>query len=216
MNILLRDNHLLAANKPAGLLSQASGLEEDNLEDQARAWIAREKNKPGAAYCHAVHRIDRNVTGVVLFATTSKALTRLQASMRDGKVERIYHAIVLEAPPAESGTLTNWLLHRNHFAEVRNKPLKGADKAVLDYRLVGRIGKRFILEIKLHTGRYHQIRAQLSHIGLPILGDKRYGGSPWHGVEGIGLHSHTLKFPHPVGAVPTTVQAPLPRDWPRA
>jgi 23S rRNA pseudouridine1911/1915/1917 synthase len=214
-DIIYQDNHLLAANKVTGLLTQDSGLEEVSLEQQAREWVAKAKNKPGAAYVHAVHRLDRSVSGVVLFARTSKALTRLQTSMRDGKVTRIYHAMVLRPPPQESATLTNWLLHRHHFSEVVTKQLKGATKAVLDYRLIGKVGKRFVLEVTLHTGRYHQIRSQLAAAGMPIIGDHRYGGTERIDGTGIGLHSRILSFPHPIGAVPTTLEAPYPRLWPR-
>jgi 23S rRNA pseudouridine1911/1915/1917 synthase len=169
--ILFADNHLLAVNKPAGLLTQDSGTGLRNLEDWAREWVRVDKNKPGDVFLNAVHRIDRVVSGVVLFARTSKALTRLNEDVRKRNCKKIYHVLVEGELKKPSDTLVHWLSHENHRARICKEGQKGAQRAVLSYRKLPILGKFQCLEIDLETGRYHQIRAQLSALGNPIAGD---------------------------------------------
>ncbi len=163
--ILYCDNHVLAVNKPAGLLTQDSGTGKDNLEDQAKAWIKEEFNKPGNVFLEAVHRIDRVVSGVVLFARTSKALTRLNEQMRAKSIDKIYHAVVQGNPKQNEATLVHFLKHGDRTAIVSNQKDKDAKRSELHYRVLKQNSKSALLEIELDTGRYHQIRIQLSTNG---------------------------------------------------
>lgn len=212
--ILYADNHLLAVNKPAGLLSQDSGTGLRNMEDWAREWVRVDKNKPGAVFLNAVHRIDRAVSGVVLFARTSKALSRLNEDIRKRNCKKIYHAVVEGAPDKQSGILEHWLSHEHHRAEVCGKGDKGAQRAVLNYRTLESAGDLTLLEIDLVTGRYHQIRAQLSAIGCPIAGDEKYGARQKSDGGEIALHHRRLEVVHPTKKEPIIVEAPYPTDSP--
>lgn len=195
--IIYCDNHLLAVNKPAGLLTQDSGTGKENLEDQAKAWLKVEFNKPGNVFLEAVHRIDRVVSGVVLFARTSKALSRINEQMRGKKIQKIYHAVVEGSPKAAEGSLLHYLKHGDREAIVSSAKDKQAKRSVLHYRTLKCGAARSLLEIELETGRYHQIRAQLSALGTPIVGDKKYGAAPVREYAGIALHSQLLRFVHP-------------------
>ncbi|MFC1468046.1 RluA family pseudouridine synthase [Verrucomicrobiota bacterium] len=212
--ILYCDNHLLAVNKPAGLLTQDSGTGKDNLEDQAKAWLKAEFNKPGNVFLEAVHRIDRVVSGVVLFARTSKALSRLNEQMRAKKMHKVYHAVVEGWPKDEAGTLVHYLKHGSREAIVSSAKDKQAKRCVLHYRTLQkglRSGqKSALLEIELETGRYHQIRAQLSTMGTPIVGDEKYGASRCKGYPGIALHSRELRLVHPTTKEEAALAAPYP------
>lgn len=208
--VVFSDNHLLAVNKPAGLLSQDSGTGLRNLEDWAREWVRVDKNKPGAVFLNAVHRIDRAVSGVVLFARTSKALTRLNEDVRKRNCKKIYHALVEGAPPKATAELVHFLAHENHRARVCREGDKKAQRAVLRYKTLKTIGKRTVLEVDLETGRYHQIRAQLAAIGCPIAGDVKYGGKTGDKADGIGLHHRRLEVVHPTRKEPVVLTAPYP------
>ena len=228
--ILFADNHLLAVNKPAGLLTQDSGTGLHNLEDWAREWVRVDKEKPGAVFLNAVHRIDRAVSGIVLFARTSKALARLNEDVRKRACRKIYHAMVEGIPTASSGELVHWLSHDNHRAMICREVDSGAQKAVLRYRVCrqdrrscsvagiddpGYNKNLTLLEIDLETGRYHQIRAQLSAIGCPIAGDERYGAKQ-KGVDGsIALHHRRLEITHPTLKQAQVIEAPYPKpsNW---
>lgn len=193
MHVLYEDNHLLALNKPADLLTQDSGTTRDSLETQARAWLKERDQKPGNAYLHAVHRLDTGASGIVLFAKTSKALSRLQAMIRAREWEKIYLALVSPPPKKKEATLEHLLQHGKSHAYVSSEGVI----AILSYKEIKRKGPTGLLEIDLQTGRYHQIRAQLKAIGSPIVGDHKYGGLAW-GESGLALHHHKLTFAHPV------------------
>jgi 23S rRNA pseudouridine1911/1915/1917 synthase len=225
--ILYSDNHLLAVNKPAGLLSQDSGTGKCNLEDWAREWVRVEKNKPGAVFLNAVHRIDKAVSGVVLFARTSKALSRLNEDIRKRNCRKIYHALVERKPEQPEGKLVHWLSHEHHRAEVSREGESGAQQAVLNYRVMDMEGRPpcrpwtgqspslqngglTLLEVDLETGRYHQIRAQLSAIGCPIAGDEKYGAKLKADDGSIALHHTRLEVTHPTLKEPVIVEAPYP------
>ena len=197
LEVLYEDNHLLAVNKAAGLLTQPSGTDRENLEDRAKEWIRIEKKKPGAVYLHTIHRLDKPVSGIVLFARTSKALSRLNEHMREKRVTRLYHAVVDVVPRKRQATLTHWLRHRSHHAEVCSAEDEGAKKAVLEYRAVESMAGGTLLEVKLDTGRYHQIRAQLGAIGCPVRGDTLYGSDTKASGGGIWLHHCCLLYTSP-------------------
>lgn len=214
LDVLYEDNHLVAAGKPPGLLTQSSGRDEDSLEERAREWVRVRRDKPGNVFLHAVHRLDRDVSGVVLFAVTGKALSRINEQMRQRRVRRVYHALVSGAPPAEAGRLEHWLAHRRHRAEVVAAGAPGARRCELTYRVLARRGGVSLLEVELETGRYHQIRAQLADAGCPILGDDRYGNREPGPAGGIGLHHRRLELEHPVRREPLVIEAPYPAGWP--
>ena len=212
--VLFADNHLLAINKPAGLLTQDSGTGLRNLEDWAREWVRVDKNKPGAVFLNAVHRIDRAVSGVVLFARTSKALTRLNEDIRKRNVKKIYHVLVETPPKKSADKLVHWLAHENHRGRICKEGSKGAQQAVLSYQVLPRTGNFPALEIDLETGRYHQIRAQLAAIGCPVVGDDKYGSSQKCKSGEIALHSRELLLSHPTLKEPVKIVAPYPSSSP--
>ncbi len=212
--ILFADNHLLAVNKPAGLLSQDSGTGKRNLEDWAREWVRVDKGKAGNVFLNAVHRIDRAVSGVVLFARTSKALSRLNEDVRKRNCRKVYHALVEGIPPEAEDKLIHWLSHEHHRAEVCREGEKGAQQAVLSYRSVKPVDGLTLLEIDLETGRYHQIRAQLAAIGCPIAGDEKYGAQRRSERGDIALHHRRLEIIHPTLKEPVIIEAPYPSDSP--
>ncbi len=213
LDLLLEDNHLLAANKPPGLLTQPSGRSEDSLEARAKEWVRAAKGKPGEVFLHAVHRLDREVSGVVLFARTSKALGRLQEEMRARRAVKVYHALLERMPPEEEGVLEHWLAHGEHRARVAKAGSRDAKASRLEYRVLKHLGEVVLVEVLLHTGRYHQIRAQFAAAGCPVAGDGRYGSrAPTPGR--IGLHHRRLEILHPVRKVTIAIEAPYPRGWP--
>lgn len=198
IKVLYEDNHLLVVDKPAGLLTQPSGTDEDSLESQCKQWIKERDNKPGNVYLHAVHRLDKPVSGIVVFAKTSKALSRLNESIREQKVKKWYTAMTELAPETDEGTLQHYLTHDEHRASVEKIRDKTAKLAILHYRVLELKKEGTILEIRLETGRYHQIRAQLAEAGCSIIGDKKYGACSNYLPDAIALHHHRFEIPHPV------------------
>jgi 23S rRNA pseudouridine1911/1915/1917 synthase len=185
--IVYCDNHILVVNKPADMATQP------DLTELAKDWVKQKYNKPGAVYLHPVHRLDKAVSGLVLFARTSKALSRLQEMMRERKIQKTYYALVEGKVPAKEGKLVHQLEHSSFHAKV----VKNGKEAILTYKVLGQKKEATLVEIDLVTGRYHQIRAQFSAIGCPILGDEKYGSSKrW--PLGIALHHSELRFEHPV------------------
>ena len=213
--ILFVDNHLLAANKPPGLVTQPSGAHADSLEDRLKAWAKEEFAKEGKVFLEAVHRIDRPVSGVVLFARTSKALSRLNASQRAGDCAKIYLAVVAGRPLRPEGRLEDALVHDSHRARVVPPDDPQGKLAVLEYELLESRGGQSLLRIRLLTGRYHQIRAQLARAGCPIAGDALYGSRAPMAPHTIALHHRELRVPHPVGdRAPCRFVAPVPDAMP--
>lgn len=213
-DILFVDNHLLAVNKPAGLVTQPSGAHADSLEFRAKEWLRQAFAKPGSVFLEAVHRIDRPVSGVVLFARTSKALSRLNQSVRERDLRKLYWAIVAGEPRPAQGRLEHWLVHDSHHARVVPAGAPDAHLAALDYRVMGAAAGQALLEVLLHTGRYHQIRVQLAQAGHPILGDTRYGARTELPGGAIALHHRELTVAHPVRREPITLRAPCPDTEP--
>ena len=207
--ILFCDNHILVANKPAGLLTQPSETDFESLEGSAKAWIKEQFHKPGNVFLHAIHRLDRPVSGLVLFARTSKALTRLNEQSRKMEVQRQYIAEVEGILEHKEGRLDHYLLHGEHRALIGQESQQNAKHARLYYRVLGFGPHTTKVEVDLETGRYHQIRAQFSAIHHPIVGDQRYGSRSAQG-HAIHLHCFQLSFSHPVTQEQLSFQIPAP------
>jgi len=213
-DILYEDNHLLIVNKHCGDLVQPDPSGESALEDQIKAFIKARDKKPGDVFLGVVHRIDRPVSGAVLFAKTSKALVRLNEMIREGRIRKLYWALTEKTPEPEAGELTHYLLRdgRTNRSRACDAPRPEAKSGKLRYRTLGLSTHYTLVEVELLTGRHHQIRAQLSKIGCPIRGDLKYGAKRSITGGGISLHSRTIAFDHPVRHEPIEVTAPVPAD----
>lgn len=211
-DILYEDNHLLVVNKHAGDLVQPDPSGEAALEDRIKAYIKSRDGKPGAVFLGVVHRIDRPVSGAVLFAKTSKALTRLNEMIRTGEIRKIYWAVTEQRPEPEQGELRHYILRdgKSNRSRAFDTPKPEAKEARLRYRTAAASARYTLVEVELLTGRHHQIRAQLSKIGCPIKGDLKYGAKRSNPDDGISLHSRSVTFLHPVRKEPLTVTAPVP------
>lgn len=215
LDILYSDNHLIAVNKPAGLLTQSSSSDADSLLERTRYWIKEDSGKPGNVFLGMVHRLDRPVAGVVLFARTSKAAGRLSRQFREHEVQKIYRACVEGIPKPDEGTLTHYLRkEKSRKTTVFPRPTPEAKQAELIYRLLQSSDEISELEVTLKTGRFHQIRAQLSFIGHPILGDTLYrSGHSWLPGQ-IALYARQLTFTHPIQGETVVLTCPPPSNWP--
>ena len=215
MTVLYEDNHLIIVNKQAGEIVQGDKTGDTPLSDIVKDWLKEKHNKPGNVYLGVVHRLDRPVSGVVLFAKTSKALPRLNKMFAEhDKVSKTYWAIVQNRPQMPKGTLTHWLTRqeKNNTARAYDREVPGAKKAVLDYELIASGERYHLLEIHLHTGRHHQIRCQLAKMGCPIKGDLKYGAPRSNPDGSISLHARNLTLEHPVSHERISVTAPVPDD----
>ena len=214
MNIIYEDNHLIAINKTGCDLVQGDSTGDEPLVDMVKEYIKKKYNKAGAVYLGIVHRIDRPVTGVVLFARTSKALVRMNKIFQEKEVKKTYWAIVKNLPPDDEATLKHYILKdsskNKSYAYTKKRP--GAKEAVLFYRLISSVAHYYLLEIDLLTGRHHQIRCQLAKIGCPIRGDLKYGYPRSNSNGGISLHAHKLEFIHPITKLPMSIVAPIPTN----
>lgn len=214
MEVIYEDNHLIAVNKTCREIVQGDKTGDQPLSEMLKAWLKKKYAKPGNVFIGVAHRLDRPVSGVVLFAKTSKALARLNTMFRDGKVKKTYWAIVKNRPPKDEDEVVNWLVRNENqnksFAFDNERP--GAKKAILHYRLVAASDRYFLLEIDLKTGRHHQIRCQLAHLGCPIRGDLKYGYPRSNRDGGISLHARSASFVHPVSQLPVQIVAPVPND----
>ena len=211
-DILYEDNHLMVVNKHAGDSVQPDPSGGPALETEIKEFLKLRDGKPGNVFLGVVHRIDRPVSGAVLFAKTSKALVRLNEMLRNGEFSKRYWAVTEEMPRPEEGELRHWLLRdgRTNRSHVYNSPKGDAKESRLRYSLVCRSDRYSLVEVDLLTGRHHQIRAQLSKIGCPIKGDLKYGAKRSNPDGGISLHSRSLEFMHPVRKEPVKVTAPVP------
>ena len=212
--VLFEDNHLIAVNKPAGLAVQGDITGDMHLLDIVSDYLATKYHKPGKAFVGLIHRLDRPVSGVVLLARTSKALARMNEQFRDKTTQKNYRALVKQLPPKNSDTLIHYLGKdsKTHRALTYLKPKAGAKEAVLQYMLLKHAHEGYLLDIKLETGRFHQIRAQLAKSGMPILGDVKYGAGTPLPDRSIALHAFSLEFNHPVTAERTCINAPYPKQ----
>lgn len=214
MQVVYEDNHLLVVNKAPGEIVQGDKTGDKPLVDILKDWLKEKYAKPGNVFLGVVHRLDRPVGGLVIFAKTSKALTRLNKMLRDGEIHKTYRVIVENHPPATEGELVNHLfsVEKNNKTYVSPFPKEGTKEARLRYRLLKQGDNYDMLEVRLLTGRKHQIRAQLSEVGCPIKGDLKYGARRSNPDGSISLLSHTLDFVHPVSGDRIHLEAPCPDD----
>jgi len=213
MEVLFEDNHIIAVNKQVSDIVQGDKTGDEPMSDKVKAYIKEKYNKPGNVFLGVVHRIDRPVSGVVLFARTSKALSRLNEMIKKQEVRKTYWAVVKSAPPADSGTLEHYLIRdtvKNKSA-AHDREVPGSQKAVLSYKVAAESNGLYYLEIDLQTGRHHQIRAQLAKIGCPIKGDLKYGSDAADRDGGIHLHARKIEFIHPVTKDSVAIIAPPPQ-----
>ena len=214
MNVVYEDNHIIIVNKQSGEIVQGDKTGDTPLSDIVKQYIKEKYNKPGNVFLGVVHRLDRPVSGLVVFAKTSKALSRLNEMFRTGDVHKTYWAIVKKNDIAPEATLTYWLTRneRQNKSYAHNREVPGAKKAVLSYKVRSMSDNYMLLEVRLMTGRHHQIRCQLAHMGCPIKGDLKYG-SPRSNPDGsISLMSRRVEFVHPVSKETIAVEAPVPDD----
>jgi len=214
MEILYEDNHIIAVNKTNSDIVQVDKTGDLSLEDMVKAYIKVNYNKPGDVFLGVTHRIDRPVSGAVLFARTSKALVRLNEMFQQKKVKKIYWAIVKEKPPKISDTINHYIVRdqQKNKSYAFDNEKKDAKLASLTYTLLASAENYHLLEIDLHTGRHHQIRCQLAKIGCPIKGDLKYGFPRSNPDGGISLHSRKIEFIHPVSKKLITILANTPQD----
>jgi 23S rRNA pseudouridine1911/1915/1917 synthase len=214
LNILFEDNHLIIVNKPCGALAQGDKSGDAPLAEEVKAYIKEKYQKPGDVFLGIVHRLDRPVSGILIFARTSKALERMNALFRDKQVQKTYWAVVYKTPAPEAATLEHYIAKDavKLKASVSSKAFGDAKACSLNYKVIGRSERYTLLEVEPHTGRYHQIRAQLSHIGSPIKGDIKYGSPRTNENGGIHLHARKVRFQHPVRQEIIEITAPLPED----
>jgi 23S rRNA pseudouridine1911/1915/1917 synthase len=208
-DILFCDNHLVIALKPSGLLTQPDDSASDSLEAFVKAWVKKEYHKEGAVFIHCIHRLDRPVSGLVVFARTSKALSRLNEQSRDLEIQRIYEAEVEGILPQKTGQLDHYLIHGDHRAIIAKEAGGLAKHARLNYEVLRYMPHSTHVRINLETGRYHQIRAQFGAIKHPVIGDKKYGGREGDG-SCIRLHCSQVSFAHPVTKEILRFESPSP------
>ena len=212
--VLLEDNHLLVVNKPAGLATMGVAKSENSLISWAKQYLKEKYQKPGNVYVGVVSRLDAPVTGIVVMARTSKAAARLTEQFRSRDVEKTYWAVVTGRPRPAAGKLEDWIRKdkRHRRVHICRSADADAQQAQLEYQIIKALGDQSLLAVRLHTGRKHQIRVQLSYLGHPIVGDRKYGSrTPF--PQGIALHSRQLHFTHPVRNSVVELVAPLPKSW---
>jgi len=216
MTILYEDNHIIAVNKTSSEIVQGDKTGDTPISEELKSYIKEKYHKPGEVFLGVAHRLDRPVSGVVLFARTSKALTRLNEMFRNQEIEKTYWAIVQNRPKEPEGRLIHYLVRNEKqnksYAYDTEKP--NAQKAVLTYKLLADSERYHLLEVHLETGRHHQIRCQLAAIGCPIKGDLKYGAPRSNPGGGISLHARQIKFIHPVTKQPVEIIAPVPENDP--
>lgn len=214
LDILYEDNHCIAVNKPCGWPSTHFDGEEETIDRLVKSYIKEKYNKPGNVFLGVVHRIDKPVSGVLLFAKTSKAAARLSEQFRDNVIDKIYWAMVEGEVKQTFGTLEDWLRkdRATGVVEITAPEDKDSKQAILNFQNLFFHGNLTWLEIRPQTGRTHQIRVQLSHHGHPVHGDGKYG-SPYRFGPGIGLHARSLTFLHPTKHDPITLVAEVPKAW---
>lgn len=214
MEVVYEDNHIIIVNKRPGEIVQGDKTGDEPLVETVRNYIKEKYAKPGNVFCGVVHRLDRPVWGLVVFAKTSKALSRLNEMFRDGRVKKTYRAIVRNKPELSEARLVHFIksIERNNKSYAYTMPKDGAKEAALSYRLIGSSDRYHLLEINLETGRKHQIRVQLSSIGCPIRGDLKYGDKRSNPDGSISLQAFRIEFEHPVSHKQIRLEAPLPDD----
>ena len=214
MKVLYEDNHIIVINKAAGEIVQGDKTGDESLCDTMKAYIKEKYAKPGNVFIGLPHRLDRPVSGIVVFAKTSKALERLNRMFSEGSVKKIYWALTKGIPTPAEAELKSWILRNEKMNKSFSYPkeVKGSKRAVLHYRLAAASQNYNLIEVELKTGRHHQIRCQLSSIGCPIKGDLKYGAQRSNPDGSISLHARYIEFIHPVSKELISITAPLPGD----
>lgn len=214
LQILHEDNHIIVINKRVGDIVQGDKTGDKPLSDVVKEYLKEKYNKPGEVFLGVIHRLDRPTTGIVVFAKTSKALSRLNESFKNRETKKIYWAVVKNTPPKFNDTLVHFLKRnpKNNTSKAHVKEVSDSKKASLEYRIFKKLDNYFGLEIQLHTGRHHQIRSQLNAIGCPIKGDLKYGFDRSNLDGGIHLHARKLEIMHPVTKENLVFVAPTPND----
>jgi 23S rRNA pseudouridine1911/1915/1917 synthase len=214
LQILHEDNHLIVVNKRVGDIVQGDKTGDVPLSELVKEYIKHKYQKPGAVYLGVVHRLDRPTTGIVVFAKTSKALSRLNELFSSRQTQKTYWAVVKNNPPQEQDSLQHFISRneKNNTSKAHSKEVPNSKLALLDYHIIQKLNAYYALEINLHTGRHHQIRAQLAAIGCPIKGDLKYGFDRSNPDGGIHLHARKLIFTHPVTKELLELIAPTPTD----
>ena len=214
MTVLYEDNHIIAVNKSTSEIVQGDKTGDQPLSETIKLYLKEKYNKPGEVFLGVTHRLDRPVSGVVLFAKTSKALTRLNEMFRNQEVKKTYWAIVKEKPEQPEGRLEHYLVRneKQNKSVAYDKERSDAKKAALSYRLIAHSDTYYLLEVQLETGRHHQIRCQLAKMGCPIKGDLKYGFPRSNPNGGISLHARSIEFIHPVSKLQISLTAPVPVD----
>ena len=214
MEIVYEDNHLIIVYKHSGEIVQGDKTGDVPLSEDVKCYLKEKYQKPGNVFLGVVHRLDRPVAGLVVFAKTSKALTRLNKMFRDGEVHKTYWAITKNLPPQSEGTLTDWLVRneKQNKSYAYDHEVPNSKKAILKYRLIGQSDHYCLLEVNLMTGRHHQIRCQLAQMGCPIKGDLKYGAQRSNPDGSICLLAHHVEFVHPVSKQLISLDSPLPED----
>ncbi len=216
--ILFEDNHLLVVNKLPSEIVQGDKTGDKCLLDEVKDYIKEKYNKPGNVFAGLVHRLDRPVSGAVVFAKTSKALSRMTVKVKDRDFHKTYLALVKNQPPQQAGLLEDYMVknEQQNKSYIVPETTKGAKLARLSYRVVGKSDHYYLLEVELFTGRHHQIRCQLAHLGCPIKGDLKYGYPRSNPDASISLHAYKISFEHPVQNTPIEITAPVPQTapWP--
>ncbi|MDC7219296.1 MAG: RNA pseudouridine synthase [Spirochaetales bacterium] len=212
--LLYEDNHLMVVNKEAGEIVQGDKTGDRAMPDEIKDFIARRDSKPGNVFLGVTHRLDRPTSGAVVFAKTSKALSRMNELFRKGEVDKTYWAITEKAPPKKEDTLKNWLFRdrKKNRSFCWNEPGEGRQEARLRYKLLASSDRYHLVEVELLTGRHHQIRCQLSALGCPIKGDLKYGAKRSNRGGGISLHARRIAFVHPVKKEELNLTAPVPPE----
>lgn len=215
MTVVYEDNHIIIVNKTASEIVQGDKTGDTPLSETVKEYLKEKYQKPGNVFIGVTHRLDRPVSGLVLFAKTSKALSRLNEMFKRGEVKKTYWAVVKNRPAQEEGTLSHWMVRNEKqnksYAYDKEKP--GSKHAILDYRLIAASNNYYLLEVDLKTGRHHQIRCQLAKMGCPIKGDLKYGFARSNPDGSICLHARRISFIHPVSKEQITVEAPLPPSF---
>lgn len=214
MQVLYEDNHIIIVYKQSGEIVQGDKTGDKPLSETIKEWIKQKYAKPGNVFLGVVHRLDRPVSGIVVFAKTSKALSRLNNMFRNGEVRKTYWAMVQTAPNMPEATLTNWLVRneKQNKSYVYNNEMPNAKQAILKYKTIGQTEHYTLLEVNLLTGRHHQIRCQLAAMGCPIKGDLKYGARRSNPDGSISLLSHKVEFIHPVSKQKIVIVSPLPTE----
>ena len=214
MKVIYEDNHIIVVNKASGEIVQGDKTGDESLCDTLKQYLKEKYNKPGNVFVGLPHRLDRPVSGVVIFAKTSKALERLNNMFRVGEVKKIYWAITKNKPLVAEGELSHWILRNEKMNKsfAYRKEVEGSKHALLNYRTLASSDNYTLIEVELKTGRHHQIRCQLSAMGCPIKGDLKYGAKRSNPDGSISLHARYVEFVHPVSKQPIKITAPVPND----